>query len=1057
MTRLVVMLGLVAAGAYGDERPETFSQYCYGCHSDAVANAGINLERLTSESSVADSFKQWQRVAAALEQHAMPPPGAPTPAERERREAARWIRESLADYAAKHGGDPGRVTVRRLTSAEYAYTIRDLTGVDLDLGHHFAGDAVGGEGFSSFGDVQFMADANLESYLEVAKLVAEHAVIGSGPLQFGVHPRQSGYELSAIHRIHDLYRQHGFRATAAEGARPFGLDKYGAAFYAAWAYRHREGDATLEEFALREGLSLAFVKHVWSVLNREEAPYPVSEAIAMWRALPAAGDENAIRAKCTEIQNFVVDWPRWLFAVGAMAQGGGGDEGALIITDETVVGRSRAPLKFTPRDRGDGLGDLYLSVTQLNPGMSSAPRVVWRNATVQATTHDQRVLPERPLLELLPATEIERIGFGRTDGLGPGDFATVGEARLRVSVPAPEEWEQFTFRVEVEVDLTPGDDSILRVVIGDLEDGSRTRAATALLTRPESAPFARFKSGVLEHVANFPQASHGEPTPADRDPIPAPFDNTYDEPERDLFHFRIKYYRQDDFLVDKMLDDQTKVLLDQAWFDLLDSFDYHDEFFVFTANKFGLALDKRLSELDAGEIAALPDEPRAYAEALRSEFDDVQAAQLAAQPGHIDDVLAFAARAWRRPLAPGEADLLRRLYNVAREDRSLDHRSAIRTMLTKVLVAPEFLYRLERPELDSGPSQLSPWELASRMSYFLWASAPDEELRHAAASGALEDESEIAKQVRRMLSDPKARRLATEFFGQWLGFYRFDQHTGVDAKRFPEFNEAVKSAMYDEAVSFFEHIIRERRPLREVFSADYTFLNDALARHYGAEVEAGREMGLIETADRFKRGGMMRLGAILTATSAPLRTSPVKRGDWILRRVLGTPTPPPPPDAGSLPGDEKSFGAMTVREQLEAHRANTACASCHSRIDPLGFALEHYDAVGRWREAYDNGKPVDAASVMAGGTPITGVESMLDYIESQERQILLNLSEKLLGYAFGRTIIASDLPLLDRMVAAGFDATFEELALQVATSRQFRYRRGRNDETPIELADGGTR
>ena len=201
----------------------------------------------------------------------------------------------------------------------------------------------------------------------------------------------------------------------------------------------------------------------------------------------------------------------------------------------------------------------------------------------------------------------------------------------------------------------------------------------------------------------------------------------------------------------------------------------------------------------------------------------------------------------------------------------------------------------------------------------------------------------------------------------------------------------------------------------------------------------------------------MRLGAILTATSAPLRTSPVKRGDWILRRVLGTPTPPPPPDAGSLPGDEKSFGAMTVREQLEAHRANTACASCHARIDPLGFALEHYDAVGRWRETYDNGKPVDAASVMAGGTPITGVESMLDYIESQERQILLNLSEKLLGYALGRTIIASDLPLLDRMVAAGFDATFEELALQVATSRQFRYRRGRDDATPIELADGGTR
>ena len=504
-----------------------------------------------------------------------------------------------------------------------------------------------------------------------------------------------------------------------------------------------------------------------------------------------------------------------------------------------------------------------------------------------------------------------------------------------------------------------------------------------------------------------------------------------------------------------MIGDETRVQLDQAWFDLMDSFDYHDEFFVFTANKFGLPLEKRLSELDASTIAALPDEPRGYAERLRMEYQEVQAVQLAAHPGHIEDALAFAERAWRRPLTRKETDGLRRLYNLAREQRSLDHRSAIRALLTQVLTAPEFLYRLERPDRERGPSQLSSWELASRLSYFLWASAPDVELRRAAASGALDDESEIAKQVRRMLADPKARRLATEFFGQWLGFYRFDQHKGVSAKRFPDFTEDVKSAMYDEAVSFFEHIIREKRPLREVFSADYAFLNEALAKHYGVEVEAGREVRFVEGADAFRRGGLMRLGAVLTATSAPLRTSPVKRGDWILRQVLGTPTPPPPPDVGSLPGDEQSFGAMTVRDQLEAHRANTACASCHARIDPLGFSLEHYDAVGRWRETYDNGKPVNASSVLAGGTLITGVDSMLGYIASRERQVLQNLSEKLLGYALGRTIIASDQPLLDRMVADGFDATFEGLALEVATSRQFRYRRGLDDRTPVKQSGGG--
>ena len=1055
MVRVAAILGIVAVVAHGAETSDTFRQYCFGCHGDATANAGVNLKRLIAEPSIADSFEQWKKVAAALEQGKMPPAGAPSPSEQDRSDAARWIRASLGDYAAKYEGDPGRVTVRRLTSAEYAYTIRDLTGVDLELEHHFAGDAVGGEGFSSFGDVQFMADAKLESYLEVAKLVADHAVIGSGPLQFGAHPGQSGYELSAIHRIHDIYRKHGFRAMAAEGGKAFGLDQYADAFYAAWLYRHRGDTTALDDLAATEGLSQAFLAHIWSVLNREDATYPTSEVIAKWRALPAMADQDVIRAQCTEIQEFAINWPRWLFGVGAMAFGGGGDEMALVITEDTLVGRTHARLEFNLRGSGEGLGDLYLSVTPVNPGSKSEPRVLWRDATVEIITSDGKRLPAQPLVEAVSVSAIERFGFGRGDGLGPGDFATVGEASLRVNVPVPQGSSELVFRVNVEVELPPEDDSVLRVVVGDREGGAITRPALAFLGRPDSPGFARFKSGVLQHVTDFPQSSHGEPTPSDRDPIPAPFDNTYDEPERDLFHNRIKYYRQDDFLVEKMIDDEARVQLDQAWFDLMDSFDYHDEFFVFTANKFGLALEKRLSELDASEIAGLPDEPRGYAERLRKEFQEVQAAQLSAHPGHIDEALAFAARAWRRPLTREESDGMRRLYNVAREQHSLDHRSAIRVLLTQVLIAPEFLYRLERPDRRSSPTQLSSWELASRLSYFLWASAPDVELQRAAASGALDSRTDIARQVRRMLADPKARRLATEFFGQWLGFYRFDQHTDVNSKRFPHFTEAVKSAMYEEAVSFFEHIIREDRPLGEIFSADYTFLNKALAKHYGADVEAEREVRFVEGADAFQRGGLMRLGAVLTATSAPLRTSPVKRGDWILRRVLGTPTPPPPPDVGSLPGDEKSLSALTVRDQLEAHRANAACASCHSRIDPLGFSLEHYDAVGRWRESYENGKPVDASGVMSDGTLITGVDSMLGYIASRERQVLLNLSEKLLGYALGRTIIASDQPLLDRMVADGFEATFEGLALQVATSRQFRYRRGLDDWTPVEQSGGG--
>src|SRR5262249_52698534 len=201
---------------------------------------------------------------------------------------------------------------------------------------------------------------------------------------------------------------------------------------------------------------------------------------------------------------------------------------------------------------------------------------------------------------------------------------------------------------------------------------------------------------------------------------------------------------------------------------------------------------------------------------------------------------------------------------------------------------------------------------------------------------------------------PKARRLATEFFGQWLGFYHFDESKGVDTTRFPEFTQEVKEAMYDEAVTFFEHIVRKDRPVRDVLSANYTFVNKPLAKFYGftREVKSTDKVELVEGADAFHRGGVLRLGAVLTATSAPLRTSPVKRGDWILRRIVGTPVPPPPADAGSIPADDKLFGGLSLREKLEAHKRNATCANCHLRIDPLGFSLEHYDSTGRWREKY---------------------------------------------------------------------------------------------------------
>ena len=1053
-----------AAGAVA-----TFRAYCVQCHSEAAAAAGIDLKKLTSRDSIAESYKQWRKVQGVLELKTMPPAGLPQPSEAERNQAAEWVRTELDGYAAKHAGEPGRVTIRRLTSGEYAYTVRDLTGLDLNVDRDFAGDAVGGEGFTNFGDVQFMADANIESYLEAAKRIADHAVIGAGPLSFYEDPGMSGFELSAIHRIHDIYRKHGFRAVAAEGGRAFGLERYGKAFYAAWRYQYRdalgESGVSLDEIAARENLSPRFIRHIWSVLQQSSPSYPTSEVVSQWKSLPApsgagsSADVDAMRANCAEIQAFVINWPRELFAAGELAAGGAGDERALVITDESLAPAVKHKLSFTSRDTDEKSG-FYLSIVPVNPASSEKPVVVWRNPTIRVLRGDRSREPEQTLQSVLDETSAQKLAFGRRpDGgaIGPDDFATEGETLLFLPMKPREGTLGFQLDVTVEVGLERSNDAVLRCTIADRKGAAARTPVWALLADPKSEGFLTWKSHVLEYAANLPQTSHGEPTPSDRDPVPEPFDNTYNQPERDSFHYRVKYFRNDQFLVDKMLDDATRQQLEQAWSDLYASFEYHDAFANLLGVKYGFNLDgKGIAALTESAIEALPAESRPYIKAMRAGQQETVAAQMAAHPRHIEEAIEFASRAWRRPLTAREKDSLRSFYTTAREDGGLDHRKAIRALLTRILVAPDFLYRLEQPEELSGVTPLSDWEMAGRLSYFLWSSTPDVELRRAAQAGELSDPAKIRRQVKRMLADPKARRLATEFFGQWLGFYRFDQHRGVDTMRFPEFTDEVKAAMYDEAVSFFEYVIREDRPVREIVSADYTFLNQKLAKHYGIEKEitAAGAAEKVDGADAFRRGGLLRLGAVLTATSAPLRTSPVKRGDWVLRRILGTPTPPPPADAGSIPADEKLFGGLTVREKLDAHRRNASCASCHTRIDPLGFPLEHYDAVGRWRSEYAEGQPIDATTTLGEDTRIDGVDGLLDYLETQEQQVVRTLSSRLIGYALGRTILLSDQPLIDRLTAAGGKTAFADLAAEIATSHQFRYRRGRNDADPAAVHSG---
>ncbi len=1040
----------------------TLRQYCIGCHNKANSSGGINLEKIAAERTVGDSYMTWEKVADVIEHKRMPPPKLPAPSDDARTKAASLIRTRLQEYAEKNAGDPGRVTVRRLTSGEYSYAIEDLTGLDLKFDRDFVADSVGGEGFTNFGDVQFMQDANLERYLEAAKRVAAHAVIGSGPLGFFHDPGKSGLELSAVARIQEIYNRYGFRAASGEGGKPYGLDRYGKVFFAAWQYENRAAlgkpTATLESFAAAEGLTDRFAQHIWKVLHEPNLGFPTAEVVSKWKALPkptaATRDaaSKAARAGTTEIQQFIINWPRWLFAAGELAAGGQGDERALVLTDASIQVSPKTSIRFfTRRQRGQKNASVHITLGAANPGAKQIPTIIWRNAKVRTRKADRGVTEPKPLSAVLDDATRQKLQFGLAvpgQSVGPNDFVTTGNTVLQFQLPADENAFAMELSADAELVASESADAIVRCTVSETEDVSKGRPTWALLGDPQSPAYKQWKTGVLAYAERLPQMSHFEPTPSDKDEIPAPFNNTYNQPERDFFHVRLKYHRIDDFIVDKMLDDATRVKLNQAWTDLLSSFEYHNVFLRFVADKYKVNLNgKGIADLTAPDFDAFPAEQRPIVKRLREQYDEFTKARSASHPRHVEDAIEFASRAWRRPLTPADKDRLRAFYTHSREVAKLDHDKAVRTLLTRVLVSPAFLYKFE-PVAQSGITPLSNWELASRLSFFLWASVPDEELRRAAAAGELAQPSQLERQVKRMLADAKARRFSEEFFGQWLGFYRFDQYRGVDTGRFPEFTDEVKSAMYNEAVTFFEHLLRQDRPVREMFNANYTFLNKALAKHYGIkkEVSATNTMERVDGVNAFQRGGMLRLGAVLTATSAPLRTSPVKRGDWVLRRVLGTPTPPPPANAGSIPADEKQFGGLSLREKLLSHQRNATCASCHMRIDPLGFPLESFDPVGRHRASYGDGKPIDDRAAMADKTEIAGVDGLLDYLNKQEKQVLRNFSFKLLGYALGRTVQGSDIPLVNQMTQQGSEARLSQLITEVVRSKQFRYRR--KDDVP---------
>lgn len=492
------------------------------------------------------------------------------------------------------------------------------------------------------------------------------------------------------------------------------------------------------------------------------------------------------------------------------------------------------------------------------------------------------------------------------------------------------------------------------------------------------------------------------------------------------------YHREDDALRRLMLDDAQTAELERLWSEL--------HFVSQDALKLVDAFEQlwQFATQDADPSAFTP-----MREPIKQRAEVFKKLLVDTQPKHLDAVLKFAEGAYRRPLSTAEQDELRGLYRKLRTEE-LGHEAAIRLTLARVLVAPAFLYRAEKPGPGEKAAPVNDWELATRLSYFLWSSAPDGELRAVAANGTLHEPKVLATQTRRMLQDPRVRRLATEFACAWLHIYDFNELNEKSERHFPTFN-ALRDAMYEEPIRFFTDLFQRDGRVLDILDADYSFLNADLARHYGFPGFSGPGWQRVDGVKLFGRGGVLGQAATLAKQSGASRTSPILRGNWLNEVLLGEKLPRPPKDVPRLPEDE-AIEALSVRQLTEKHTTDPKCAGCHRRIDPFGYSLEAFDAIGRLRDHDLGGRPIDTRTKVMDGSEINGLEGLRTYLLTQRRDAFLRqFCRKLLGYSLGRGVQLSDNPLITEMQAKLKKSDYRVTAAieAIVQSRQFREIRGK--------------
>lgn len=1021
--------------------------YCLKCHDGETKKADLDLSRFGSLESVLKDYPYWELVLERLQNGDMPPAKSkqqPTP--ELRRSVVGWIEDFRKFEAHKYAGDPGPVPARRLSNAEYDYTIRDLTGVDIRPTRSFPVDPANQAGFDNSGESLATSPALVKKYLEAAREVADHLALLPAGFTFASHPvvADTDRDKWGVFRIVEFYRR-----------QPTDFGDY---FLAAWRYQHRaslgEAALSLTEAAKSSGLSTNYLALVWKTLTESpERVGPIAKLQGMWRDLPLPGEASLgdVRSACREMRDYVarvrqeiipevknLDAPP--IQIGAQA---------LVLWKDRQMAANRR--KFDP------------GALRVESGEQAGPVAAVSTNRVAATNAPGARLAE---------------GKKETNAAG----ANPKRPQRHVQAPTPEVVQKGGFSFAPTL-VTRESSATAKMAAGRKKRGSDPE----LVVSEDPKARAEHEAAFARFADVFPDAFYI----TERGRVYMDAEKEQENAGRLLsagFHSMTGYFRDDGPLYDLILDEAGRAELDRLW----DEFDFvasvpqrmHTSMLWFERTDSAYLRDPEFdpyrpedkSALTPEKIQSLGEKYLAKAQknnasdtalgAIREHFAGVAAnirrvdqERVAAVPSHLRSLEQFAERAYRRPLTEAEKQGLRDFYDLCRKDNGLEHEDAMRDSIVRVLMSPHFSFRMDLVEAAargkdsaavaelprSASKPLSADALASRLSYFLWASMPDDRLRARAAAGELNRPEVLRAEARRLLQDARVRNFATEFGGNWLDFRRFEQHNSVDRERFPAFNNELRSAMFEEPIRFLTDVVQSDRSILDLLYGRDTFVNPVLARHYQmpALSDAG-QWTHVPDARAFGRGGLLPMSVFLTANSPGLRTSPVKRGNWVVKRILGERIPPPPATVPQLPADEKKLGDLTLREALAQHRDNPACAGCHARFDSFGLVFESFGPVGERREKDLGGRAVDTRAEFPGGSAGEGLEGLIDYIRGhREPDFVSNFCRKLLAYALGRTLILSDEPLVEEMRSklAGDQYRFSALVDCIVASPQFLLKR----------------